>query len=163
MPDGRLAIELPLTVDLGNGPQLGYVDRVFITPQGHIVIVDIKTGNAPTSQLQLGVYRVALLKAYGIEADYGTYWMGSDGEITSLSDLTHFTPEYVEGLFEMAWKGIEAGVFLPNVTSMCGSCGVRDYCRAVKGRLAGSLPVEVKMLPPRAGGSSRNVRHVTSS
>lgn len=162
MPDGRLAIELPVTVDIGGDPQLGFIDRVFITPQGDIVIVDLKNGNAPTSTLQLGVYRVALWKAYGIEAHFGTYWMGSDGEVTAMHDLKEYTEEYIDALFSMAWRGIRAGVFLPNVTSLCRGCGVRDWCRAQKGKLADKLPVEVPVLPsPKREDSQRDVSQIT--
>lgn len=159
LPDGKPAIEVRVPVKFAGRDQLGFIDRVFVKPTGEIVITDIKTGNMPASKLQLGTYAIALKRLCGIDADLGTFWMAQTGEVTNpMLDVTIYTEEYVDHLFEMAWNGIEAGVFLPNVTSMCSGCGVRDWCRAVGGRQAVSIPV--KDVLKRRDGTSPERGHV---
>lgn len=146
MPNGSPGIEVVIRQQMARRDHLGFIDRVYITPEGEVVVVDLKSGNVPVSTLQLGSYRVGLLREHGLYADWGTYWMASDGQLAGLKDLTRYTPEYIDAQYEMAWRGIEAGVFLPNVTSMCVACGVRDYCTAVGGRLADELPPLTNMI-----------------
>ncbi|MCX2949952.1 PD-(D/E)XK nuclease family protein [Lentzea sp. NEAU-D7] len=150
LPDGSVGIEVMVNEDIADESFLGYIDRVYITPDGQVVIVDLKTGAVPLSSVQLGSYRVALWRKYGIDAEWGAYWMASDGELTGLKDLTVYSDEYIDAQYAMAWTGIRNGVFLPNVTSLCRGCGVRDYCRAVGGRRSNELPVrdDLILTPP---------------
>lgn len=155
MPDGSAGIEVTIRQQMAGRDHLGFIDRVYITPDGEVVVVDLKTGNVPVSTLQLGAYRVGLQREHGLYADWGTYWMAGDGQLAGLKDLTRYTPEYIDAQYEMAWRGIEAGVFLPNVTSMCSGCGVRDYCRAVGGVKADTIPTISQMVgQDTPGGSS---------
>lgn len=140
MPDGKPGIEVVLRAQMAGDDHLGFIDRVYITPDGELVIVDLKTGEVPKSNLQLGSYRVALMREHGLIADWGTYWMAKDGELTPLKDLTGYDEEYIDAQYDMAWRGIRDGIFLPNVTSMCNGCGVRDWCRAVGGVKSRDLP-----------------------
>lgn len=146
LPDGRPGIEVSIRQPIGGGEHLGFIDRVYITPDGQIVVVDIKSGNVPKSILQLGVYRVGLEREHGLLADLGAYWMGGDGDLAGIRDLSHLTPEWIDAQYEMAWTGIKAGIFLPNVSSMCSGCSVGSYCRANGGILSGEIPVRTKML-----------------
>ncbi|WP_263729940.1 RecB family exonuclease [Cellulomonas sp. SG140] len=150
LPDGTVGIEVRIEVPFGGRDQLGFIDRVFILPDGRIAIVDIKSGKEPSGRLQLAVYAIALERLYGIVADLGMYWMAGTGEIVGPFDLTAFSEEYVDHQFEMAWRGIEAGVFLPNITNMCKGCGVRDYCRAFAGSKSLSIPVKDVLRPRTA-------------
>lgn len=140
MPDGTPGVEVAIRQPMAGRDYLGFIDRVYITPEGEVVVVDLKSGNVPPSSLQLGSYRVGLFREHDLMADWGTYWMASDGQLAGMKDLTRYTPEWVDEQYAMAWRGIEAGVFLPNVTSMCSGCGVRDHCRAVGGVRADEVP-----------------------
>ncbi|WP_367135763.1 PD-(D/E)XK nuclease family protein [Saccharothrix sp. HUAS TT1] len=141
LPDGNVGIEVMINDPMADDAFLGFIDRVYVTPAGQVVIVDLKTGSVPMSSLQLGSYSVGLWRKYGLFAEWGAYWMASDGELTPLKDLTAYSDEYIDEQYAMAWRGIRNGVFLPNVTSLCNGCGVRDYCRAVGGLRANELPV----------------------
>lgn len=147
MPDGSAGIEVAVNSPMANENFLGYIDRVYITPQGDVVIVDLKTGAAPMSALQLGSYSVALWRTYGVRAEWGAYWMATSGELTSLKDLTAYSDEFVDEQYAMAWRGIRNGVFLPTVTALCRGCGVRDHCRAVGGLRSNALPVRDEVVP----------------
>jgi hypothetical protein len=167
MPDGQYGVEVRVPVDFAGRPQLGFIDRVFELPDGRLVIVDIKTGKEPVSKLQLGTYAVALLKLFGVQVDFGTYWMGGTRDIVApFKDVTEYTEDYIDHQFEMAWRGIEAGVFLPNVTSMCSGCGVREFCRAVGGKKSVTIPIEsvlVRRDGTRPEHRTINVAQVTAA
>jgi len=128
MPDGTPGIEIDLSQPMAGRPFKGFIDRLYITGMGELVIIDLKSGNLPRNDLQLGEYRVGLLRQHGLLADWGAYWMGTTGQLTSLKDLSRYSEGYIDHLYEMGWRGIEAGVFLPNLSSSCVTCGVRDFC-----------------------------------
>lgn len=209
-----LEIEFAFEEGFEDEAVVGYIDRVFITPEHMIVLVDIKTGvNEPTDSLQLVTYREGFRESTGITADVGNYiffrWVaptkpelppkptkvtkvaianaakalkahgmeyaGSDSEkgflkaeaaykeweetkaflealpqeegcveayLSFTHDLEVYTSAYVNRVYEMARKGIEAQVFLPNTTSNClNACGVSEFCRAVGGRRSNEYPV----------------------
>ena len=142
MPNGSPGIEVEINQQAGGEPHKGFIDRVYVrASDGEYVIVDLKTGKEPAGNIQLGSYSVGLLREHGIEANLGAYWMTDKGELTAIVDLTVYSASYIDSLYEMAWRGIRAGVFLPNVTNLCRGCGVREYCRAVGGRSAITIPV----------------------
>lgn len=163
MWDGQLGIEIRLESPFADRAHLGFIDRVFERPDGELVIVDIKSGKEPASKLQLGVYRAAIAKQYGLDVQYGAYWMAGTGDIVGLWDLTDYSVDYIEAQYEMAWRGIEAGVFLPSVTNMCKGCGVRDYCRAVGGKKADEkgLPL-IETVGLRPGLTKKDVSQLTA-
>jgi hypothetical protein len=140
------AVELPFEVNADGHVVRGYIDRVYGRGDGKVVVLDLKTGALPSGHLQLATYRLGLLRQYGIDADYGTYWIGKDGELTSLIELRRYSLAYLDNLYNMAWRGINAGIFIPNVSSMCRACPVRDYCRAVAGPKAVQLPLRDKLV-----------------
>jgi len=75
-PDGKPAIEISMTPHMGDVPVQMGIDRVMVTPDGELVIVDLKTGKyTPSSDLQLALYAVGMEKTFGIRPKYGTYWM----------------------------------------------------------------------------------------
>lgn len=63
------------------------------------------------------------------------------------TDFTGFTAEYVENVYEMARRGIEAGVFMPNQRNSCAYCGVNDLCRAFGGENGLTFPVKSVIKP----------------
>ena len=154
MPDGQPGVEVSIQDTVGGVPFVGYIDRVFIdTTFNTLWVVDLKTGNEPSSRLQLKVYAIALDKQFGLEARFGGFWMAPKGMFAGNGepvDLETYSAEYVENQFAMARNGIEAGIFLASPSSFCVSCPVRDYCRAQGGRLVDEIPVtqEVQFRAP---------------
>lgn len=148
MPDGSPGIEVDLYADVAGRPFKGFIDRVFLTPEGQVVIVDIKTGTLPLGQLQLATYAVALERQHGLRAEWGAYWHPVSG-ISYLKDLTKHDADWIDSQYEMAWNGIEAEVFMPNVGSACTSfCGVRKFCRAFGGDEAFLIPAKGVLTDP---------------
>ena len=144
MPNGLPGIELGFDITIGGERVIGYIDRVYQSPVTGISVFDLKSGTQPAGSLQLKTYDLGLKRNYGVEADWGMFWMpsgGDEGKLSTPVDLRSWPDERVEDMYYKAMRGIEAGIFLPQVTSMCRGCTVRDYCWAVAGEKAGELPL----------------------
>src|SRR5699024_8676110 len=57
-PDGQLAVELEFDVDLDGVRVVGYIDAVVLV-DGEPRVRDVKTGNNPGDDFQLGTYKAA--------------------------------------------------------------------------------------------------------
>ena len=74
-PQGARAIELELNPIIAGVPVKMFIDRIFEV-NGQLVIVDLKTSTRrPTSDLQLGFYKVGIEMMIGVEVNLGNYWM----------------------------------------------------------------------------------------
>lgn len=140
-PAGDPAIEIAVEgLTIGGAPFVGYIDRVVeITGTHQLIVVDLKSGSRdPMTDEQLGVYHVALDKMFGgnFTPKLGAYFMTRKGATTIPVDLTKYGDGRLEHDYEAVWTAMQAGVFVPKVGPLCGSCGVRDYCRAVDGSRA---------------------------
>jgi putative RecB family exonuclease len=152
-PDGTPAIELPFNVDLGGVRVRGFIDQVvMVRPQApkpkpkakkaladyfeqmaaakpRPIPRDIKTGNQPGDDFQLGVYNVALEVQYGQRADHGDYWMAKSGKPTAPYDLSKWTKESVTEKFQQVDEEIRAEKFDPKPEeSKCRFCSVSTAC-----------------------------------
>lgn len=139
-PDGAPAIELSIEFELGGVKVVGYIDRVLEHfPTGELIVVDLKSGSRdPLTSDQLGLYRVGLSARYGeaFTPVWGTYFMTRKGATTLPVDLRKYSDGRLEYEYDAAWRGIQAGIFIPKVGPLCSSCGVREFCRAVDGSQA---------------------------
>lgn len=129
-------VEVPVDAVMGGMPVKGYIDRVFVTGAGEVVIVDLKTGaRKPDSALQLGFYRAALQLQYGITADLGAYFMNrrKPGEQLLVEGLQQYTPEFIGRFISDFKRARELKLYIPHVTAMCKACGVARHCWAVGG------------------------------
>jgi RecB family exonuclease len=112
----------------------GYIDRVFINPNGELVVIDLKSGSrTPDSSLQLGVYANGMTRNFGVTPSIGAYYMTRKGDLADTRSLMHYTHEVLGDWFSAAKRGIEAEVFIPHVGPFCGTCSVRDFCTAQGG------------------------------
>lgn len=137
--EGR-CIELVLNVSMGGIPVKMVIDRVMITPDGQLVIVDIKTGaSEPDNYNQLGYYACGLELAFGLRPQLGGFWMARKGDIAQVHDLEHLTSALVGGWISDWDRSRRAGIFIPHPTRLCRACGVKDYCAAVGGSKAGEV------------------------
>lgn len=134
MEDGSPAIELGVLADIQVDDdeviQLkGYIDRVFVDEStGQVLIVDLKTGKTTPNGMQLGFYKRALKAAYGIDAQYGAYWMAREGSLSAIEDLDRYTDQVIDYWVAKTYAGVKAGIFLPHVTNLCKGCGVKQHC-----------------------------------
>jgi hypothetical protein len=129
------AIEWGGTVWFGQTPIKAYIDRLFVNPNGEIVVVDLKTGSKEPDPQQLALYATVVELATGSRPPLGAYYMARKGTITVPADLDQWGLDYWTPLFTQVEAGINAGVFLPNVGMLCNSCGVKDGCVAFGGKV----------------------------
>jgi putative RecB family exonuclease len=128
-PDGRPAIELELTPIVADVPVKMVIDRVFEV-NGQLVIVDLKTSkNTPTSTLQLGFYKLGLEETFGIEVNWGNYYMSRGSNTVEMVDLSGYTYDKMEFLIKGFDKARKAGIFLPNTNSCQYMCGLTAHCQ----------------------------------
>jgi hypothetical protein len=127
-PDGLPAIELAMLPDFAGVPVKMILDRVFEV-NGELVIVDLKTSQqTPSNTLQLGFYKIGLLKTYGIDVKWGTYWMARQHGVSPLVSLDSYTEDKLEYLVAGFDKARKSQIFLPNTNNCQYKCGLTDYC-----------------------------------
>jgi hypothetical protein len=138
-PDGEPAVEIELNGTLGGAPVKGYLDRVFETPNGELLIVDLKTGVRWPKPKQLVTYRILLGQRFGLEwhPRWGFYFMNRSAQMTGPENLEALDDGSIEYEYQMAWTMTQNEVYLPNTTSgWCSTCEVKPYCYAVGGEKA---------------------------
>lgn len=133
-PDGVPAIELPIEVQHRGQKFKVFVDRVFVTESGGLVIVDLKSGaRSQESDLQLGIYKAALKLAYDVDVVGGAYWDARAGDVEHVARLPQYTPALAAHYARQLQLARKHKIYLPHVTNMCRACGVREYCVAFGG------------------------------
>jgi len=116
---------------------LCYIDRIFETPSGNLVVADLKTGaRKPSSPLQLGVYASGLKVVTGHQPTLGCYLMVRKPMVEHstteyIVGLDAYSPDHINKYVQNLRRGIEAEVFMPNRNSFCKTCGVSAHCWAV--------------------------------
>lgn len=127
--EGQPLIEADVSGHIDGIHVKGFVDAVMEDDAGNIVLVDYKTGSrTPAAMMQLGVYRVMLAKATGVDATHGSFWMTRKGEPTEPSPLGRYDERYVTRLFQQFDFAVSNEVFIPKEGSGCWSCDVRSAC-----------------------------------
>lgn len=130
-PQGAKAIELELNPVIADVPVKMVIDRVFEV-NGQLVIVDLKTSaRRPTSDLQLGFYKVGLEQMLGVEVNLGNYWMSRESGTGGMIDLSRYTLDMLEYFVAGFNKARQSGIFLPNLQS-CSYCGLKQHCQFTK-------------------------------
>lgn len=136
-PDGTPGIELEFSIELGGITVRGFIDAVAVI-DGHVVVIDYKTGNSPGEDFQLGVYSVALSAMFGIDPpQLGYYWLckkGAKGKLTHPYQIGDWTAERVTAEFLALEANLEAERFDPDPEpSKCQFCDVNASCAASLG------------------------------
>jgi hypothetical protein len=130
-PQGAKAIELELNPIIAGIPVKMFIDRIFEV-NGQLVIVDLKTSRSrPTSDLQLGFYKVGVEMMLGVEVNLGNYWMSRESGTGEMIDLSRYTKDTLEYFVDGFDKARKAGIFLPNLQS-CSFCGLTEHCQFTK-------------------------------
>lgn len=132
--NGQPAVEVPVQVEFPDVLVKGFIDRIMVNDAGEVMVIDLKTGShTPASTLQLGIYALGAARNIGVTPTLGSYYMARSAALSEPRSLLHYTHELVGSWFAKAKHGIEAELFIPHVTSQCGTCSVAQYCAAVGG------------------------------
>ena len=131
---GDFAIETELNVEISGVPMKGFLDRLMVSPDGELTVIDIKTSTrAPITYTQLGTYAIMCEKAMGVRPTKGAYFMARTGELTPPVDLSHYTENRLGSHLRGFKIAIDNNIFIPQPGFMCGTCSVNHACYAVKG------------------------------
>lgn len=145
LPDeGKPAIEWKFAITLpGDLPVIGFVDRIFVTPVGEIVVVDIKTGSRmPEVPEQLGLYATAVELIYGKQyrPSWGFFWDANKGTHSAPLNLDMYDASYLGNAYQDVVRGISAGSFPAKPANRCVDwCSVSQFCAAVGGAKAAGV------------------------
>lgn len=135
-PLGEPAIELGMMLPLGGVLIRAFIDRVYVTGDGELIVVDLKTGSRkPANGGQLGVYACGFERAFGVRPSYGVYYMARTATWSLPIMLDTYTQEVLGQQFATASAIWEAGLFLANPDQHCNYCRVKDFCRVGGGHL----------------------------
>jgi hypothetical protein len=128
-PQGIPAIELAL-MPVVNGVTIKMIiDRVFEV-NGQLIVVDLKTSQQlPTSSLQLGFYKLGLEQTFGIEVNWGNYYMSRDSGTASMIDLRQYSRDKMEYLVDTFDRARKEKIFLPNTNNCQYRCGLTQFCQ----------------------------------
>jgi len=135
LADGAKAVETELNTEVGGVNIKGFLDRLMVSPDGELTVIDIKTSSKPpVTYTQLGTYAILVEKIMGIRPTKGAYWMARTGEMTEPVELDHYTENrlatHVKG-FKIA---VDNNIFIPQPGFMCSTCSVNHACYAVNGK-----------------------------
>ena len=140
LPGGEPAIESSFNVTLGKVPLKGAPDRVCVSAEGLVGVLDLKTGGSkPDSDFQLGVYAVVMEILFDVRPTWGAFYQARDGQTTVPVSLERYDREWLASAFGDVKDATEAGFFPPKLSSRCKTCSVNRYCRAFGGDLAGTV------------------------
>jgi len=127
-PEGKPAVELMIEIKTSSIYMKGAIDRVFVTPEGELVILDLKTGlRTPQTDLQLQVYACMMERAMGIRPSYGVYWMARQGSTSIPVSLDKFTLKKLDEMVALFEKARQSNLYLPNFDG-CKLCSYQEYC-----------------------------------
>ena len=132
-PEGVPGIELVMELEIGGIRFKGAIDRIFVTPEGELVILDLKTGSrTPQTDLQLQVYACMMERQFGIRPSWGCYWMARTGTTSAPTSLAGFTLKKLDEMVALFQKARENNLYLPNFDG-CKMCSLTEYCYWVNG------------------------------
>lgn len=138
---GEAAIETELNVEIGGVLMKGFLDRLMVSPDGELVVVDLKTSSKPpVTYTQLGTYAIMCEKAMGIRPVKGAYFMARTGELTEPVNLSHYTERRLASQVKGFKTAVDNNIFIPQPGFMCGTCSVNHACYAVKGSESHKYP-----------------------
>jgi RecB family exonuclease len=132
----------------------GKVDRVDLTPQGGMCIIDYKTGQAPKDEeaflaqdLQLGIYGIILQNYFQREVERILYLFLEDGREIGISPSKEYLAEVLEKVKSIAENMRQDRVYFPTPGSFCKLCDFLESCEAGIKEKANTKEIEGEELP----------------
>lgn len=140
-PREVVGIEAPFTVEVGRARIRGSVDRLEVTSEGDLYVIDFKTGSAIPSALkaqtnkQMQAYQLAIAEGGFSQivesrnsAGAELVFLGSDTNKPSIrSQAPIDVAQIKEEIAEIA-EGMSGSGFFAKINKNCSRCGVRASC-----------------------------------
>jgi putative RecB family exonuclease len=138
----EIGLELRLEAPVGELTLRGIIDRLDLDEQGELVVVDYKTGRAPSrnfeQQRMSGVHFYSFLceavlgrRPAAIRLMY--LRTGEIIEARPSEQSVRYVSTRASAVLGAVRKACETGTFLPRPGALCGSCAFRQWCPAFGG------------------------------
>ena len=135
LPTGKVSVETELNFEIQGVEVKGFLDCLMVSPEGELVVVDIKTSSKPpATNTQLGIYAILVEKILGVRPTKGAYFLARTGELTPPVPLDMYTENRFGSWLNKFKLAVENDIFIPAPGFMCGTCSVNTACYAVNGK-----------------------------
>jgi putative RecB family exonuclease len=142
-----VGVELGLEARVGDVLLRGVIDRLDLTTDGALVVVDYKTGRAPSERYERG--NLVGVHVYALLCELVLGQAPAEVKLLHLREPMSLTATPTEQSLRghrqrslAVWQAIERACarsdFRPRPSALCGSCGFRDLCPAMQ-----AAPVEL--------------------
>lgn len=136
LPDtGMPASEVPFEEDFGGVLVKGFIDLILEDLITHVLLVrDVKTGaKKPVGTFQLKTYAIAMHKKYGVDIQWGDYWMCKDDGPSAPEPLGNIPEQQIVSQYQIMDAAERDGMYTANVGDHCTRCDVARHCPFVGG------------------------------
>jgi len=137
-----IGLELRLSADVGSLALRGIIDRLDLRDDGELVVVDYKTGRAPSVQWEqkslAGVHFYSFLceqvlgrRPAAIRLMYLS--SGETIEATPSAQSVRFITTRTAAVWQAVERACETGDFRPRPSALCASCSFQPWCPSFGG------------------------------
>ena len=137
-----IGLELRLEAAVGDLTLRGIIDRLDLDAAGELVVVDYKTGRAPSANFEQSKMTGIHFYSFLCEALFGRrpskirlmyLKTGEIIETTPSAQSVRFVNTRTVAVLKAVEKACITGTFQPRVSTLCGSCSFKQWCPAFGG------------------------------
>ncbi|MCU1395155.1 MAG: hypothetical protein JWM34_3583 [Ilumatobacteraceae bacterium] len=137
-----IGLELRLEAAVGDLTLRGIIDRLDLDDDGNLIVVDYKTGRAPSANWEQGKMTGVHFYSFLCQALFGRIpskirlmylKTGEVIEATPSAQSVRFVTTRTTAVLKAVEKACVSGTFQPRVSSLCGSCSFKQWCPAFGG------------------------------
>lgn len=137
-----IGLELRLEAAVGDLTLRGIIDRLDLDANGDLIVVDYKTGRAPSANFEQGKMTGVHFYSFLCQALFGRIpskirlmylKTGEVIEATPSAQSVRFVTTRTTAVLKAVERACTTGAFQPRVSSLCGSCSFKPWCPAFGG------------------------------
>jgi putative RecB family exonuclease len=155
-----VGLELKLEAPLGSLRLRGIIDRLDLTPEGELIVVDYKTGRVPSQQQEMARLGGVHFYSFLCEAIFGQrpkevrlMYLGKDAQIITATPTEQSTAGLRKKLTAI-WTAVERACenndFRPRPSMLCNWCSFKEYCPSYGGDPAAAEAVGIALANERS-------------
>lgn len=137
-----IGLELRLEAAVGDLTLRGIIDRLDLDDNGGLIVVDYKTGRAPSANYEQGKMTGVHFYSFLCDALFGRIpakirlmylKTGEVIEATPSAQSVRFVSTRTNAVLKAVERACLTGSFQPRVSNLCGSCSFKQWCPAFGG------------------------------